>query len=165
MVAELLYVMGRTGWSSWVQGFGDELHVGYGDVNQPRASVAVWSSAGLTIGGNGNDKALKVAKGQFGEVAVKAAYWADYVFQDDYRLRPLSEVESFIKRNGYLPNMPCENDVIENGLNVADITLRQQEKNRGADSLYMIEADKRMEADRKRIAQLERQMRVLLDRL
>jgi hypothetical protein len=40
----------------------------------------------------------------------------DYVFEDDYPLMSLEELEAFIKQNKHLPNVPSENDLREAGV-------------------------------------------------
>jgi hypothetical protein len=40
----------------------------------------------------------------------------DYVFEDDYKLMSLEELEVFIKQNKHLPNVPSENDLREAGV-------------------------------------------------
>ncbi len=62
------------------------------------------------------------------EILVSNTGWADYVFAKDYSLKPLSEVERFIKENGYLPNMPSANEIENNGMPLAKMTALQQEK-------------------------------------
>lgn len=42
------------------------------------------------------------------EIVVTAAGWPDYVFKSDYNLKPLNEVEKFIKENHHLENVPSE---------------------------------------------------------
>ncbi len=50
------------------------------------------------------------------KVAVKStADWRDNVLDSDYKLRPLEEVESFIKANKHLPGVPSARDMVENG--------------------------------------------------
>lgn len=50
------------------------------------------------------------------EVLVNANVpWPDYVFSTNYNLRPLSEVESFIKKNNHLPDVPSEKQIAEQG--------------------------------------------------
>lgn len=71
--------------------------------------------------------------------------WADYVFAKDYKLKTLSEVESFIKENGHLPNVPSAAQVKEEGINVAQMATIQQEKIEEL-TLYIIEQNKRIEA-------------------
>ena len=53
---------------------------------------------------------------------------ADYVFEDDYQLRPLVEVQEFINENGHLPNIPSADDMQANGVNIAHISGRLLEK-------------------------------------
>ena len=54
------------------------------------------------------------------EVVVEPS-WADHVFADDYELATLTEVEDFIVRNGHLPNMPTEQEVTQNGVDLGDM--------------------------------------------
>jgi hypothetical protein len=70
--------------------------------------------------------------------------WADYVFSKDYKLTPLNEVESFIQKNGHLPNVPSARKVKEDGIDVADMIRIQQEKIEEL-TLYIIEQNKRIE--------------------
>jgi hypothetical protein len=80
------------------------------------------------------------------KVAVKsAASWADYVFADDYKLAPLSEVEKFIKEKKHLPNVQSALEMTENGLNVAEMDAKLLEKIEEL-TLYIIEQNKQLEA-------------------
>lgn len=82
------------------------------------------------------------------EITVKlsaSGTWADYVFADDYQLKPLAEVEAFIEKNNHLPNVPSASEVKENGINVADMARIQQEKIEEL-TLYIISQNKRIEA-------------------
>lgn len=67
--------------------------------------------------------------------------WADYVFNKDYNLKPLSEVETFIKENGHLPNVPSAAQVKEEGIELGNMAKIQQEKIEEL-TLYIIEQDK-----------------------
>ena len=63
------------------------------------------------------------------KVAIKSTTnWADYVFENDYNLMPLKEVENFIKENKHLPNVPSANDMVTNGLDVAQTDAKLLEK-------------------------------------
>lgn len=57
-----------------------------------------------------------------------SANWADYVFAPDYQLKPLAEVEAFVKANKHLPNVPSAQDIEKDGLDVADMLSKQMEK-------------------------------------
>jgi|GEM_PF-1320859 len=54
--------------------------------------------------------------------------WADYVFDDNYQLPTLQDVEKHIEEKGYLPNVPSAKEVIENGLELGKMAVTQQEK-------------------------------------
>ncbi|WP_149639959.1 hypothetical protein [Dyadobacter aurulentus] len=69
--------------------------------------------------------------------------WADYVFEKDYQLRPLSEVEEYINTNGHLPNIPSSRLIEKHGLNLGDMARRQQEKIEEL-TLYIIEQRKKI---------------------
>lgn len=73
-----------------------------------------------------------------------ATGWADYVFEDNYNLKPLSEVESFIEANGHLPNVPSAKEVEVEGISVGEMAKIQQEKIEEL-TLYIIELNKKLE--------------------
>jgi len=54
--------------------------------------------------------------------------WADYVFEQDYDLNSTKEVETFIKANKHLPNVPSAKEVGEKGVDIVemDATLLRQ---------------------------------------
>ena len=69
---------------------------------------------------------------------------ADFVFADDYNLKPLSEVESFIKTNKHLPEIPSAAQMEEQGVNLAEMNKLLLQKVEEL-TLYVIEKDKRVE--------------------
>lgn len=71
--------------------------------------------------------------------------WADYVFAQDYALKPLHEVEQFITANGHLPNVPSAKQVKEEGIELGDMAKIQQEKIEEL-TLYLIQQNKEIEA-------------------
>ncbi len=71
--------------------------------------------------------------------------WADYVFTPDYSLKPLHEVEQFIKDNGHLPNIPSAATVEEEGLDLGDMVTKQMEKIEEL-TLYIIEQQKQIDS-------------------
>ena len=58
-----------------------------------------------------------VAKSIF--VAQLAANWADFVFEPTYALKPLPELEAYLKQNHHLPAIPSAVEVEQNGIDVA----------------------------------------------
>ena len=47
--------------------------------------------------------------------------WADYVFEEDYVLIPIDELEAFIKENKHLPGVPSAADVVEEGVDLGEM--------------------------------------------
>jgi hypothetical protein len=76
--------------------------------------------------------------------------WPDYVFADDYNLRPLSEVEAHIRSDRRLPGIPDAGTVAVEGISVGQMQKQMMEKIEEL-TLYIIEQDKR-------IAELESRM-------
>ncbi|MCC5916535.1 MAG: hypothetical protein JJU02_04325 [Cryomorphaceae bacterium] len=57
--------------------------------------------------------------------------WADFVFEDDYQLMTIEELEAYITEHKHLPNVPFEAEVAEDGMDLAEmnaILLRQIEE-------------------------------------
>jgi hypothetical protein len=70
--------------------------------------------------------------------------WADHVFADSYKLKPLQEVEGFITANKHLPNIPSAKDVNANGINLAEMNAKLLEKVEEL-TLYMIAQQKQID--------------------
>ncbi|MBO9205411.1 MULTISPECIES: hypothetical protein [Niastella] len=109
--------------------------VGIGTVN-PQAKLAV----------NGDIYSKKVKVTQTG--------WPDYVFHTTYRLRPLSEVEQFIKLHHHLPEVPSAADVKKDALDVGDNQATLLKKIEEL-TLYIISLNKEVEGLKRKISQLQ----------
>jgi hypothetical protein len=48
---------------------------------------------------------------------------ADYVFEPDYKLSSLSEVETYTKANKHLPEVPSASEMTEKGVNLAQMNM------------------------------------------
>ncbi len=68
----------------------------------------------------------------------------DYVFEADYKLMSIEELEKYIKQNNHLPNIPSAKDIEENGLSVGEMQVRQMEKIEEL-TLYIIELKNEIE--------------------
>jgi hypothetical protein len=55
------------------------------------------------------------------KLKVTATGWADYVFEDDYKLPSLKETAAYIKANKHLPEIPTAEEVKENGQDVGEM--------------------------------------------
>jgi hypothetical protein len=87
-----------------------------------------------------------------------SADWPDYVFQADYRLQPLEEVEAHIKERKHLPGIPTAAEISKNGLPIGEMQKRMMEKIEEL-TLHLIEQNKRMTTQDERIRQLEAELR------
>lgn len=77
-------------------------------------------------------------------VRVVTDVWADYVFNKDYKLLPLSEVEKFINDNHRLPDVPSEKEITEKGLDIGEIQKIQMQKIEEL-TLYLLEVKKELD--------------------
>jgi hypothetical protein len=71
--------------------------------------------------------------------------WADYVFEKDYKLMPLKEVEQFINKNGHLPEVPTTEEAIKNGIELKEMNILLLKKIEEL-TLYTLEQQRRIEA-------------------
>ncbi len=129
--------------------------VGYGFANYPTTAGSVnISNYNLFVKGGILTEEVRVAL---------QGTWADYVFEKDYKLPTLDEVEKHIKENGHLINVPSANEVKENGINLGEMTTIQQEKIEEL-TLYIIEQNKINEKQNKEIEELKIALQSLLDK-
>lgn len=78
------------------------------------------------------------------EVLVVQDVWADHVFSDDYRLRSLSELKAFIETHNHLPGIPDEEEVKEQGVNIAEMNSKLLEKVEEL-TLYILEQQEQLD--------------------
>ncbi len=105
------------------------------------------------------------------KVDLLGAVAPDYVFYKDYDLKTLNEVESYITKEGHLPNIPSAKEMETNGLLLKEMNLKLLEKIEEL-TLYTINQEKRINTleqennvfkkQQKRIKLLEEQMALLL---
>ena len=86
----------------------------------------------LSVNGNIRSKEVVVETG-----------WADYVFNNNYQLKPLQEVEKFIEDNKHLPGIPSAEEIEKNGLQLGDTQKKMMEKIEEL-TLYVIELNKQI---------------------
>jgi len=76
------------------------------------------------------------------EVRVEAA-WSDFVFEKDYPLLPLKDVEAFIDKNKHLPDVPSEAEIQKNGVELGKVHSKLLQKIEEL-TLYIIKQEKRI---------------------
>jgi len=88
---------------------------------------------------------LYVEKGILTEkvkVAVKNSnQWADYVFEENYDLMSIEELEDYVSENKHLPNVPSAKEVVKEGIDMAQMDATLLEKIEEF-TLYVIQQQK-----------------------
>ncbi len=80
----------------------------------------------------------------------------DYVFAEEYKLFSLSQLETYIKENNHLPNMPTAEEVECDGLDLGEMNRLLVEKVEEL-TLYLIEQNKKIELLQAEINQFKKQ--------
>lgn len=118
--------------------------------------VVIKDNGNMGIGTANPDEKLTV-KGKIHaeEIKVDLAIPADYVFQKyftgsstlkpDYQMPSLTEIETFVKENHHLPNIPSASEIQQNGLQLGEMNNLLLQKVEEL-TLYIIEQNKRIEA-------------------
>ena len=105
---------------------------------------------------------IKVNAGQFdvqgtirAEEIIVESDWSDYVFEKDYVLAPLSEVEAHIEEKGHLPGIPSTSEIEANGAKLSELVTLQMAKIEEL-TLHLIEKEKIIEQQSADLADLRR---------
>jgi len=88
------------------------------------------------------------------EVKVTMTDAADWVFEDDYELKSLEEVETFINENKHLPDIPSADEFREQDMNVAEMNNKLLQKIEEL-TLYLIEQNKEIELLKRKMQEKE----------
>ncbi len=89
------------------------------------------------------------------EVKVTLKPIPDYVFEPDYDLLTLDELETYIAKNKHLPNIPSAKEIEKNGIGLGDLQVRELEKIEEL-TLYILQLNKRLEALEKENEELKK---------
>jgi hypothetical protein len=113
-----------------------------GNVLIPNGNVGIGTlnpTFKLSVNGTIRSKELRINTG-----------WADYVFEDNYKLMPLAEVEKYIKKNKHLPEIPEASLLQKEGVDVSAMQTKMMAKIEEL-TLYLIEANKQIEILKKKL--------------
>ncbi len=77
------------------------------------------------------------------EIKVETANWPDYVFNKNYKLPTLKEVQKHIQEKGHLPNIPSAKEVKTNGIELGEMDKLLLEKIEEL-TLYILEQEKKL---------------------
>jgi hypothetical protein len=88
------------------------------------------------------------------EIKVEATNWPDYVFEEGYKIGPLKELESYVKTNKHLPEIPSAKEIESNGFDLGEmnkVLLKKIEEL----TLYLIDREKDLEVQKNKVKVLE----------
>jgi hypothetical protein len=110
------------------------------------ALVVVNSSGSVGIGTTNLSSAKLAVNGTIRskEVIVTVSGWSDFVFDKTYKLKPLDQVEHYVKTNSHLENIPSESEVKAGGIAIGDMQAKLLRKLEEV-TLYLIEQNKKIE--------------------
>jgi hypothetical protein len=141
----------------WIGGYGTaNLEMIFG--SNGRVGIGTTTpDAKLTVAGDISSREVRVT--------VNAGTGPDYVFEKDYDLLPLSELEAYITQNKHLPEVPSAKQMEAEGLNLKEMNLVLLKKVEEL-TLYLIELEKRnskqqimIEDQSNRLVTLERKLK------
>ncbi len=148
------------GWNadSWYTSAGTLWQSGYGGVKfftGGDVRLAITRSGNIGVGTDNPKNKLDVAGTiRATEVKVEALPWADFVFNENYKLRSLEEVKAHIEEHKHLPDIPSEADVKENGVSLGEMQAKLLQKIEEL-TLYVIKQDEKNKALEKEIQSLK----------
>lgn len=138
----------------------------YSDIRMkinPKGTISLFN-----VSANGTDDAFSITDGAYGgsgtinfkvkkngtvyarEINVQSTTFPDYVFNNDYKLMSLKELDSYIQSNHHLPNVPAASEVEKNGANLSEMNKVQMEKIEEL-TLYILQLQKKIESLEKKM--------------
>ncbi|MEZ2444933.1 hypothetical protein AB6805_24570 [Chitinophaga sp. RCC_12] len=118
-----------------------------------RYNLVMTNSGNIGIGTLTPNNYKLAVEGTLGARRIKVtqqANWADFVFHPEYKLPSLHEVETFITKNGHLPEIPTAADVKENGVDVGEMNKLLLQKVEEL-TLYLIQQQKEIDELKRKI--------------
>lgn len=100
---------------------------------------------------------LKAGQIETKDIRVEMNEAADYVFDENYDLRPLDEVERFVKENKHLPGVPSAAEMSQEGMSVSQMSNLLLEKIEEL-TLHMIDMKKEINSLKEENASLRSQL-------
>ena len=133
---DLFFIAGNNSGSILLNPNGGNVGIGTGIVN---------NTYRLAVEGTIGARKIKVTQGS----------WADYVFKPSYKLRPLSELEAYIKKYKHLPDVPSEQEVLGKDIDISETQVLLLKKIEEL-TLYVIALEKKNNLLANRILKIEK---------
>ncbi|WP_304064829.1 tail fiber protein [Pedobacter glucosidilyticus] len=137
-----------------------------------RVGFSDWSTAKMILNHMGNvgigtttpDEKLTV-KGKIHAEEVRVDLnvpGPDYVFEQDYQLKSLPEIQAFIKENKHLPEVPSAKEMEEKGINLSEMNMLLLKKVEEL-TLYLIKQNEMRKVQESKLIKLEHQNQILFN--
>ncbi len=134
-------------------------------VNNHGSDMVINSNGFIGIGTTTPDSKLTVAGNIHArEVKVTINAGADFVFNEDYKLPSLNEVERFVKEHKHLPEIASEKEMQDKGLHLADMNIKLLQKIEEL-TLYTIAQEKKIKQQEKHSIKKDLRIQALEKRL
>ncbi|MEE1945889.1 hypothetical protein VRU48_12280 [Pedobacter sp. KR3-3] len=104
-----------------------------------------------------NEKLSVNGKIRAKEIKVETANWPDYVFEEDYKVGTLQALESYIKANKHLPEIPSAKEVEANGVELGEMNKLLLKKVEEL-TLLLIDQNKKNEKQEQAIDELRKEI-------
>jgi len=124
-------------------------NVGIGETNPTKklqVSGDTYITGNLCIGTTDNQGYKLAVKGEIGAKKVtleNTDNWPDYVFEKDYELMNINDLENFVTENKHLPGIPNKEEIVKNGHDIGEINRLLLEKMEEM-TLYIIDLQKQI---------------------
>jgi hypothetical protein len=111
------------------------------DSTYTKKGITLYDNGTLTV--NGKIYAREI------EVTLDDYPIPDYVFAPDYKILPLNELETYVKTNQHLPEIPSESDIKANGANLGEMNVALLKKVEEL-TMYIIDLKKEVDGIKKK---------------
>lgn len=135
------FVIGDYGYSNVAGTWTKQFAIHY---QAPANSLYINTAGNVGVGTNNPTHKLNVNGTIRAKEVIVDTGWADYVFEKDYRLAPLVEVEAHIEQNGRLPGIPSAAEIAENGVSMGEVQAKMMAKIEEL-TLHLIAQEKRIQ--------------------
>ncbi len=121
-------------------------------------TLMIHKHGSVSIGGYHTGSFTLAVEGSIGARRIKITenpfHWYDHVFAEDYNLMSIEDLNSYIKENKHLPEIPTQEDVNNDGVDLGEMNAKLLLKVEEL-TLYIIQLNEQMQAMQEEINSLK----------